>query len=155
MKTHNYRINVEWTGNKGNGTIDYTSYSRSHAISAPGREVKILCSSDSQFKGDKTKYNPEDLFVASIASCHMLWYLHLCAINDIVVTDYRDNASGILEEHADGSGQFTLVTLRPEVFITEKMLLDKATKLHQDAHKMCFIANSCNFEIEYKPIIRT
>lgn len=151
MKAHNYEIKVEWTGNDGNGTINYKSYNRNHEISSEGKYDKINGSSDPSFLGDKTKYNPEDLFISSISACHMLWYLHLCSVNEIVVTEYIDNATGIMIESENGSGKFTEVSLNPNVKITNPHLIDRANELHAEANKMCFIANSCNFKIEHKP----
>lgn len=149
MKKHNYKITVEWTGNEGNGTIDYKSYSRDHTVFSEGKYEKIKGSSDPSFLGNKTKYNPEDLFLSSLSSCHMLWYLHLCTVNGIVVVEYTDNATGVMEELADGSGKFTEVTLNPTVKITRQESIQRAIELHEEANKMCFIANSCNFQINH------
>lgn len=151
MKAHNYEIKVVWTGNEGNGTLNYKSYNRNHEISANGKYDGINGSSDPAFLGDKTKYNPEDLFLSSVSACHMLWYLHLCSVHKIVVTEYTDNATGIMEETENGSGKFTKVTLNPNVKITNADLIDKANELHTEANKMCFIANSCNFKIGHNP----
>jgi organic hydroperoxide reductase OsmC/OhrA len=111
-------------------------------------------SSDPAFRGDATRYNPEDLMVASLSTCHMLWYLHLCAVNKIVVLDYEDNAQGTREEAADGGGRFVEVTLRPQITITAESDLTTATRLHHDAHEKCFIANSVNFPVGCEPVIR-
>jgi len=75
--------------------------------------MDIAGSSDAAFRGDKTKHTPEDLFVSTLSTCHMLWYLHLCAVNGVVVTEYIDEATGVLKEEADGSGYFEEVTLNP------------------------------------------
>ena len=155
MKKHNYEIKIEWIGNEGQGTRDYRSYNRNHTIIANGKYDAIKGSSDPSFLGDKTKYNPEDLFLSSLSACHMLWYLHLCSVNGIIVTEYVDNATGVMEETVNGSGKFTEVTLNPIVKITNKDLIEKANKLHAEANKMCFIANSCNFKIKHKPITTT
>lgn len=114
MRTHNYKIAIEWTGNEGNGTLNYKSYNRNHKIFADGKYNEINGSSDPSFLGDKTRYNPEDLFLSSISSCHMLWYLHLCSVHKIIVTEYLDHATGVMEETKDGSGRFTEVTLNPK-----------------------------------------
>ncbi|TLP81330.1 OsmC family protein [Maribacter sp. ACAM166] len=151
MKNHTYKINVEWTGNEGNGTRDYKSYNRNHKIIANGKYDAIHGSSDPNFLGDKTRYNPEDLFLSSISSCHMLWYLHLCSVHKIIVTDYIDTATGIMEETDNGSGRFTQVTLNPKIKITDISMIAKANELHEEANNMCFIANSCNFKIEHNP----
>lgn len=151
MKIHNYKIKVEWTGNEGNGTQNYKSYNRNHLIKVDSKYDVINGSSDPYFLGDRTKYNPEEFFVSALSACHMLWYLHLCSVNKIVVTEYLDNATGVMEELKDGSGRFVNVTLNPQVKITDSKKILKADELHQKANKMCFIANSCNFEISHKP----
>ena len=147
---HLYLLTITWTGNKGNGTASYTGYDRSHLVSIENKP-DLLCSSDAAFRGDKTKYTPEDLLVASISSCHMLWYLHLCAEAGVVVTDYVDNAKGTLLVTADGGGHFTEVTLYPKVIIAEVSMEEKANALHKRANQLCFIASSCNFPIHHKP----
>ncbi len=153
MKSHKYEIKVEWTGNEGNGTLNYTSYNRNHEITSVGKYDAIHGSSDPSFLGDKSKYNPEDLFLSSITACHMLWYLHLCSVHKIIVTAYEDNATGTMAEDNNGSGRFTEVTLNPTVRISDKKRIQEAKELHEEANKMCFIANSCNFEIKHKPNI--
>jgi len=147
MKEHVYRTVVEWTGNKGSGTYDYRSYSRSHTIMIEGK-ASILGSSDASYRGEKSKHNPEDLFVSSLSACHMLWYLHLCAENDVVVLKYQDHAVGKLKLETDGGGAFEQVILNPQVFISKNSSTEVAMSMHRRAHKLCFIANSCNFEIK-------
>ena len=152
-KQHHYSLTTKWTGNKGIGTSAYTAYERSHVVSIENKP-DLLCSSDPAFLGDKTRYNPEELLVASISSCHMLWYLHLCSEAGVVVTDYLDEARGTMEETADGGGYFTEVTLYPAVTITKASMENKAYELHRRANEHCFIANSCNFPIYHKPTIK-
>ncbi|WP_108867331.1 OsmC family protein [Aquimarina aquimarini] len=147
MKLHTYNTTVKWTGNTGSGTTDYKSYSRDHSISSIGKYGEILSSSDPSFLGDKTKYNPEDLFLSSLSACHMLWYLHLCTVNQIIVIDYVDNATGVMEESKENGGRFKEVTLHPIVTVQNKNMVEKAHEIHHEANKMCFIANSCNFKI--------
>lgn len=149
MKIHNYETRVEWTGNEGQGTLNYRAYNRNHIIAVEGKSDDILGSSDPSFMGDKSRYNPEELFLSSLSSCHMLWYLHLCSVHKIVVSNYVDNAIGKMEEADDGSGKFVKVLLQPSVTIQRKELIEKAHSLHETANKMCFIANSCNFKIEH------
>jgi len=145
-KEHQYTTNLVWTGNKGSGTMDYRSYERSYVISVH-QKADILGSSDSAFMGDKSKHNPEDLLVSSLSSCHMLWYLHLCSQQGIVVLDYKDQAVGKMSEVENGSGHFTEVKLFPVLTITDESQIDLAESLHEQANKMCFIANSCNFPV--------
>lgn len=150
-KEHAYKSSLQWTGNKGSGTMDYRSYDRSYTVSIEGKP-DIHGSSDSAFLGDASKYNPEDLLVASISSCHLLWYLHLCAKNGIVVIEYKVAAKGIMIENADGSGKFKEVILYPQVLISEHTQVDLANSLHAAANKMCFIANSVNFPVKHIPV---
>lgn len=149
-KEHQYKTNLVWAGNKGSGTMDYRSYDRDFVVSIENKEP-ISGSSDSIFLGDKTKYNPEDLLLASVSSCHMLWYLHLCSKHEIVVMEYTDNAVGTMVEKSDGSGQFSSIILQPEVLIADKAHIAQANSLHEEANKMCFIANSLNFPVKHQP----
>lgn len=149
-KQHQYALIIEWTGNTGEGTSSYRSYERSHRISIENKP-DILASSDPSFRGDRMRYNPEELLVAALASCHMLSYLHLCAVAGIVVVAYADKATGTMAETPDGGGHFTEVTLNPTVVITEPSMVDKANALHHQANKLCFIANSCNFPVRHSP----
>jgi organic hydroperoxide reductase OsmC/OhrA len=148
---HHYKATTTWVGNRGTGTSDYKAYDRNHDIAIPEKDI-LLCSSDPAFRGDKTRHNPEELLVASLSSCHMLWYLHLCAANKIVVTGYVDEASGVMEENPDGSGQFTEVTLRPSVTVSDAGMIEKANSLHHEASRMCFIARSVNFPVHHRPV---
>lgn len=153
MKKHNNKLAIKWTGNKGEGTSNYKSYDRNYTIQIENK-VEILGSADAPFLGDTTKHNPEDLFLASLSSCHMLWYFHLCADAGIIVVDYIDNASGIMVQNPNGSGQFSDVTLNPIVMVTEDFMIEKAMALHEKAHEFCFIANSVNFKIHIHPICK-
>jgi len=146
---HNYKLTLKWTGNKGTGTSSYRTYDRSHLISVDNK-VEIKGSSDPVFHGDKTLHNPEDLLLASLSACHMMSYLHVCVKNGIIVTDYTDNATGIMKVNDDGSGHFVEVTLNPVVKITDETLIEKANELHKEANKLCFIANSVNFPVKHK-----
>ena len=151
-KMHHYAVAITWTGNKGMGTKDYRSYERSHTISIDNK-IDIAGSSDAAFRGDKTKHSPEDLFVASIAACHMLWYLHLCSDAGIIVTSYMDHTTATMIETDDGGGRFSEVTLHPEIIITDAAMITKAGELHHKANELCFVANSCNFPIHHKPVV--
>ena len=150
-REHRYSVTVTWTGNTGPGTSTYRSYERVHEISAEGKPA-IGVSSDPVFRDDRTRWNPEELLVAALSSCHQLWYLHLCADAGIVVVEYVDHAEGWMEETPDGSGQFTRVVLRPKVTISAGDAA-KAKELHHEAHAKCFIARSVNFPVENEPEI--
>lgn len=152
-KEHHYSTLLIWTGNTGAGTASYKAYDRDHIVSVNGKP-EIPGSSDPSFRGDPQRYNPEELLVSALSSCHLLWYLHLCAVNGVVVVDYRDEAIGTMIETSDGSGRFSEVVLRPMVTITADSMVEKARALHQEAHKFCFIANSVNFPVKQEPEIR-
>jgi organic hydroperoxide reductase OsmC/OhrA len=148
QREHRYSVNVRWTGNTGKGTSDYRSYQRNHEINVLGKPP-ILGSADPKFRGDPLRYNPEELLVSALSTCHMLWYLHLCADAGIVVVSYEDRAEGMMEESRDG-GRFVRVTLHPHVRVTGSA--EQAETLHQRAHELCFIANSVNFPIQHEAV---
>jgi organic hydroperoxide reductase OsmC/OhrA len=152
MKEHTYNTDVVWTGNEGVGTKNFRSYRRDYTITS-GNKVAIQGSSDPAYRGDPTRFNPEDLLVASLSSCHMLWYLHLCSVKAITVVEYQDNAEGVMEETPDGSGRFTGVRLAPRVKILEPHQAEKAASLHHEAHELCLIARSVNFPVNIAPEI--
>jgi organic hydroperoxide reductase OsmC/OhrA len=143
---HVYKTNIIWTGNLGGGTKSYTGYSRAHEISIEGKPI-IVGSSDPHFNGDASRYNPEELLVASLSSCQMLWYLHLCAKAGIVVVHYQDAATGTMIETKNGGGRFVAVSLAPRVTIVGNSNQERAKELQHEAHELCFIANSVNFPV--------
>lgn len=151
-RIHRYTATISWTGNRGQGTVDYKSYDRDHHISIADKPV-IEASADSHYRGNPSKHTPEDLLISSLSGCHMLWYLHLCAVNGVVVSGYEDHAQGMMEENDDGSGQFTEVILHPQVTVTEDAMIEKAHALHENANRMCFVARSVNFPIRHVPEI--
>lgn len=152
-KNHLYKVTIEWTGNTGSGTRNYREYERSHIILIENKP-DIQATSDPAFRGDRTKHNPEELLVASLSSCHMLWYLHLCSEAGVIVVSYEDHTTGIMTETADGVGRFTEVTLNPVVTVANKEMIEKAADLHKMANKLCFIANSVNFPVLHRPLIK-
>jgi organic hydroperoxide reductase OsmC/OhrA len=149
-RTHTYTCDVTWTGNTGTGTSDYKAYSRDHVVAGRGKP-ELLGSSDPAFLGDAKRYNPEDLLLASVSTCHMLWYLHLCADAEVRVLAYRDAPVGTMIEDAKKGGWFTGVTLRPQVTVAAGSDVAKAKALHHAAHEKCYVANSVNFPIVCEP----
>lgn len=154
MTDHHYKLIVKWTGNQGEGTKDVRSYERSLVVSAEGKP-ELQGSADPAFKGDPSKYNPEELLVAALSTCHMLSYLYLCAVNKIVVTAYVDQPTATMSVDQTGNGRFKETTLFPQVTITDPSRIADAEKLHEEAHHKCFIANSVNFPVNAKPTIKT
>jgi len=148
---HTYRLQIEWTGNRGSGTSAYRAYGREHTIRAAGK-ADIAGSSDPAFRGDAARWNPEELLVAAAATCHQLWYLHLCADAGIVVLRYVDDTVGTMRDNPE-RGCFTRIVLRPRVVIRAGGDAALAARLHHDAHARCYVANSVNFPIECEPVI--
>ncbi len=151
-RTHHYKAAIIWTGNLGQGTTDYRSYARSHRIEIDGKPI-IEGSADSAFRGDAALHNPEDMLLAAVSTCHMLWYLHLCSEAGISVLAYRDLAEGTMTLDANGGGRFTSLTIRPEVTIAAGGDAAKAEALHGPANAKCFIANSLNLPIAHAATI--
>jgi organic hydroperoxide reductase OsmC/OhrA len=147
-----HETHVKWTGNRGTGTSAYRAYDRTWNLETPGKPV-VACSNDPALGGDRAKHNPEDMLVAALSSCHMLWYLHLCAAAGVTVVSYADAAAGEMAMHKDGSGEFVAVTLRPRVELAPGSDAGKARALHGEVHKFCFIARSVNFPVVVDPQI--
>jgi organic hydroperoxide reductase OsmC/OhrA len=147
---HRYSLRTTWTGDRGTGTSGYRDYDRAVTIEVDGKP-DLLASSDKPFRGDPTRWNPEDLLLASLSECHLLSYLHACVQAGVSVVGYRDEASGVMVE--DGGGAFREVVLRPHVVVTDESMVDAATAAHAQAHEWCFIANSVNFPVRHEPTI--
>jgi organic hydroperoxide reductase OsmC/OhrA len=150
-RRHHYAVAVEWTGNRGTGTSGYRDYDRTHVLRCAGKP-DIPGSSDPAFRGDTDRWNPEELLVAGLSACHKLTYLHLAAVNGIVVTAYEDRPTGVMVEDAHGGGRFERVRLRPKITISagDPAL---AASLNHEAHERCFLAASMNFPVECEPEI--
>lgn len=144
---HDYTALVEWTGNRGQGTQAYRGYDRTWNIATPGKPV-VACSNDPLLGGDPALFNPEDLLLASLAACHMLWYLHLASVAGVVVTGYTDDPLGAGESEADGTGRFVKAVLRPRIELVAGSDLAEADAIHGRIHAHCFIARSVNFPVE-------
>jgi organic hydroperoxide reductase OsmC/OhrA len=139
-----------WQGNKGEGTNNIRTYDRSHIVHNNGKPDLHL-TTDNAAVGDNSKLNLEDLLVSAISSCHLLSYLYLCALENIIVTTYIDHATGIMIENINGGGQFKEVILHPNIKVKQETMIPKAIELHHKAHEICYIANSVNFEVICKP----
>ena len=146
---HRYELRIDWTGDRGARAHDYR---RTHEIRAAGKPV-IVGSSDPAFRGEPDRWNPEELLVASLSQCHLLWYLHLAADAGVVVTAYFDIPLGVMCEEADGAGRFTEVVLRPVVTIADPAAVDTALAVHHAVPAKCFIARSVNFPVRHEPTV--
>lgn len=150
-RRHTYAVRTTWTGDRGSGTSGYRAYSRDYRIEANDKPP-IEGSSDPAFRGDPARWNPEDMFVAALSACHMLWYLHLCADAGIVVSAYADDACGEMIEDAEG-GRFVRAELRPRVTLAPGADAAQALALHEVAHRRCFIANSVSCDVIVQPAL--
>lgn len=147
---HDYLACIEWTGDRGSGTRTYRGYDRTWDVTTPGKPV-IHCSNDPLLGGNPNLPNPEDLLIASLAACHMLWYLHLASVAGIVVRAYRDDPIGVGETSPNGAGRFLRASLRPHVVVEPGADLAEAEAIHHRIHEYCFIARSVNFPVDYAP----
>lgn len=143
---HLFKAELNWTSTKKEEETTSKFYSKSHQIKTEGKPVLDI-SAAKAFKGDPELYNPEDLLLSSLVSCHMMSYLYVCSQNGIDVLEYSDNAEATLEVSSDGSGCITEVRLKPKVKISNPDQIELALNLHFKANQLCFIANSCNFTV--------
>jgi organic hydroperoxide reductase OsmC/OhrA len=148
-KTHDFTAKIVWTGDRGEGTKRYHGYDRTWRIATLGK-TPIEASNDPMLGGDPSKPNPEDLLLASLSACHMLWYLHLASQAGIVVRGYQDTPLGVGETGPRGEGRFIRAVLRPTICVERGADLAKADALHTEVHAFCFIARSVNFAIGYE-----
>lgn len=153
MIDHHYEVAVTWTGNRGTGTSGYRDYARDHVVRAAGKH-DLQGSADPMFRGDKTRWNPEELLVAALAQCHMMSYLYVATVEGFTVVGYEDTATGELDVHQDHSGRMTSVTLNPVVTILEADRVEDARAAHAEANRLCFIAASMAFPVHHTPEIR-
>ncbi|MBN9154361.1 MAG: OsmC family protein [Microbacterium sp.] len=149
---HRYRLGARWTGDRGTGTSGYRDYDRAVTLSVDGKP-DLLASADKPFRGDPSRWNPEDLLLAALSECHLLSYLHACVQAGVVVVGYEDDASGVMVEDGKGGGSFAEVVLRPRVVVADAGMTDAATAAHHQAHEWCFIARSVNFPVTVEPVV--
>ncbi|MFV0427337.1 MAG: OsmC family protein [Beutenbergiaceae bacterium] len=148
---HEFSVHVVWTGGGTDGTTSYNSYSRDHEVTIDGKPT-LLASADPAFRGDAGRYSPEDLFVASLSQCHMLWALQMAVRAGVVVLGYSDRASATMRIESAGAGQFTEVVLHPQLTVLEPVDPATVQQIHDDAHAHCFIARSVNFGVRIAPL---
>lgn len=146
---HIFKAKVNWELKKGESTANPRTFSRNHSVKIDDKNADLKVSAAKMFRGDCTLYNPEDLLLAALASCHMMSYLYVCSQHNIEVLSYIDNAEAVLKVDATGSGCFTKVVLNPVVVINDISKKELALRLHNKANSLCFIANSCNFPIAH------
>ncbi|HWE40459.1 MAG TPA: OsmC family protein [Isosphaeraceae bacterium] len=145
-----HRVTVDWK--RETPDFAYESYNRDHDWSFDAGVV-VRASAAPAYLGNTSCVDPEEAFVASLSSCHMLTFLAIAARKKLVVDSYRDEAVGVLAKDADGRLAMTRVTLRPEVAFggESKPGPDELRRLHDQAHHACFIASSVKTEVVVEP----
>ena len=146
-KEHDFNATLRWTGNKGKGTSTYHAYTRDWTLESAGKPA-ISCSNDPRLGGDPALYNPEDMLIAALSSCHMLWFLHLASNAGLTVHAYDDNPVGTGQSLPDGTGRFIRALLRPKIGLAPGSDVSIANDVHSRIHNYCFIARSVNFPVE-------
>lgn len=146
---HQYGLDIVWQGNRGTGTSGYRDYDRRVVLTADGKP-DLLGSADPTFRGDASRWNPEELLLAALAQCHLLSYLHSAVTHGVVVTAYSDSPTGVMEQVGQG-GHFTSVVLRPQVVVADPSMIQTAQAIHHEASENCFIAASVNFPVAHEP----
>lgn len=150
-----HKATLEWR--RQSVDFDYRTYSRAHSLDFEGG-IRVPASAAPANIPPTAKgaagVDPEQAFVASLSSCHMLWFLLLACKAKLVVDRYVDHASGFLGKNAEGREAMTRVTLRPVVtFSGRKPGTEEHAQLHEAAHHKCFIANSVKSEVTVEPEI--
>ena len=153
MTDHSYEVSVRWTGDRGTGTSGYRDYGRDHVIAA-GDKDDIAGSADPAFRGDRDRWNPEELVLAALSQCHMMSYLYVAVQRGFTVVDYHDDASASLDVHRDGTGELTGAVLHPVVTILEADRVEDAEAAHAEANRLCFVARSVAFPVHHSPVTK-
>jgi organic hydroperoxide reductase OsmC/OhrA len=151
-----YQATIQW--HRGSDVFTDNRYSRRHDIAFDGGAVWSGSSSPqvvAQPMSDATAVDPEESFVASLSSCHMLWFLDIARRAGWLVNGYRDEAVGVMARNAEGRMAMTAVTLNPAVEFGGGKQPDvvELNRLHHQAHADCFIANSVKTEVRCLPVL--
>lgn len=146
-----HRAAVHW--GRTSADFTYDTYNRAHEMRFKGGAVVLAASAAPAFKGDGERVDPEEAYVASLSSCHMLTFLAICARKRLVVDAYDDEAVGWLEKGSNGKLWIARVILAPRVRFASGTMVDAATlaDIHHRAHEECFIANSVNTAVSIEP----
>lgn len=147
---HLFKVALNWIKKEPQTDSSTRIYTKSHHISIEGKP-DLEVSAAKTFKGDPNLYNPEDLLLSSLTSCHMMSYLYCCTQHKIEVISNQDHSEATLQINPDGSGKIIKVDLFPEIIISNSSQIELALSLHKKANELCFIANSCNFPVYHHP----
>jgi len=146
-----HRAQLRWKRTSADFT--YQTYNRAHEVLFKDGAIVLPSSSAPEFRGDAERVDPEEAFVASLSSCHMLTFLAICARRRLSLDCYEDDASGALEKGTDGKLWMGHVTLRPRVRFSDgvQVSAEELVELHHHAHAGCFIANSVRTDVRVEP----
>jgi organic hydroperoxide reductase OsmC/OhrA len=146
-----HHAGVRWT--RTSDAFTYETYNRAHEMVFKGGAIRLPASSAPAFRGDADRVDPEEAYVASLSSCHMLTFLAICARNRLTIESYEDDAVGFLEKGENGKLWVARVALRPRVAFATGSEPSEADLLaiHEQSHAECFIANSVNTDISVAP----
>lgn len=141
-----HRARIEWRNDSD--TLTYETYTRDHTWSF--HSLQVPASAAPEYLGSEARLDPEEAYVASLSSCHMLTFLAIAAKRKLVVDQYVDNAVGYLQKDENGRLAVTRVVLHPEVSFAAGSTVTHSDleSLHHGAHRNCFIANSVKTTIE-------
>jgi len=152
LQMSEHRATIRW--NRQTPGFDYKSYNREHTWTFPKSGSTVAATAAPAYKGKPEFVDPEEAFVASIASCHMLTFLAVAAMRKFTLDSYDDEASGVLERNNEGRLAITRVTLRPKIVFSGSNRPDADTivRMHHESHEQCFIANSVTTQIDVTPV---
>ena len=146
-----HKVTLKWE--RGGAEFSYQKYPRDHTWSFDGGHT-MMATANPAYLGNPAHVDPEEAFVASLSSCHMLWFLMLAAKQGFVVERYRDAAEGEMAKNAEGKLAMTVVTLKPEAAFDGKApTRAELDALHHEAHERCFIANSVKTDVRCAPVV--
>lgn len=147
-----HHASVQWA--RTSHDFAYDNYNRAHEMRFKNGLVVLAASAAPQFLGDAERMDPEEAYVASLASCHMLSFLAICARKRLIVESYEDAAIGFLEKGSSGKFSVTRVTLKPRARFATGTAMDAESlaKIHHQSHEECFIANSVKTHITVEPV---
>lgn len=138
---------------RSSADFTYDTYNRAHRVTFKDGALVVPASAAPPYLGDADRVDPEEAFVGSLSSCHLLTFLAVCARKRLTVDAYEDRAEGTLEKDAGGKWSVTRVVLRPRVTFAPDLSVDEPTlrSIHATAHAGCFIANSVKTEVTVEP----
>jgi organic hydroperoxide reductase OsmC/OhrA len=151
-EANTYHIRIRWTGNRGRGTRKHNTFSNDHQFIADGPSAGADSANSTRSSGQE-RWNQEQVVTASLAQCHMLWYLHLCVRAGVVVTAYIDDASGTVIEGSNEGRHLAEVVLRPHVTVASQEMIVTAVHLHEQASVKCSIVNTVGVPVRHEPTI--